>query len=474
MAVDYSISFGTSGLRGHANGFTDTAVASYVAAFLEEACAGARERAVWIGADLRASSPVIARRVAAAVAGSGWTPRYAGVAPTPAVAAFALRQGVPAIVVTGSHIPADYNGLKFYRPDGELLKSDEAPIRAAVEKGSMRLLGAKPDLPPPDRAVVAAYRKRYREAFVPGVLEGLRIGVFEHSAAGRDLIVEILEALGAECLRFGRSADFVAVDTEAVGPGAMSELRTALAAHDLDAVVSTDGDGDRPLVLDETGSQINGDVLGALTARALGARVVVTPLTSTSAIEKSGWFEKVVRTRIGSPYVVEAMAAEPMSAVGFEANGGFLVQSSFDLTGGRLDPLPTRDAILPMVAVLAAGAAGRRPLSALVADLPSRAMKADRLKDIAPDSGGAFVAGMAGNKEWRAAFARLLAETEAIDTTDGTRLTLADGSIVHFRQSGNAPELRCYVEADTIAAADAMLEMLMTRLNDYFDSTVER
>src|SRR5690606_33865985 len=76
----------------------------------------------------------------------------------------------------------------------------------------------------------------------------------------------------------------------------------------LDALVSTDGDGDRPLVADETGTVIRGDVLGILTGRYLAAEAVATPVTSTSAVEQCGWFRTVVRTRVGSPHVLAGMA----------------------------------------------------------------------------------------------------------------------------------------------------------------------
>jgi phosphomannomutase len=381
-----------------------------------------------------------------------------------------------AIMVTGSHIPADYNGLKFYRPDGELLKGDEPAIRGAAE----RILQSAPapgksDLPPTDPAVARAYLDRYTKVFAPDALSGLRIGIFEHSAVGRDLLVTTLEALGAHATRFGRNEDFVAVDTEAVLEEHMAVMAAALTRGELDAVVSTDGDGDRPLVLDETGNQINGDVLGALTARVLGADTVVTPLTSTSAIEISGWFKKVIRTPIGSPFVVEAMeAVRDGTIAGFEANGGFLLGSGVNLSQGALPPLPTRDAVLPILAVLAQSAKERIPLSALAARLPARVMKADRLKSIADADGTAFVEAMERSRTLRAQLAESLLDPEAIDEQDGTRLALADGTIVHFRQSGNAPELRCYVETSSAAETDLVLGAMMDRLTRYFEKGDKR
>lgn len=464
-----SIAFGTSGLRGPAEGFTPEIVMAYVAGFLQTACAGARDREVVVGYDLRASSPGIAALVGGAVEALGWRVVNAGKVPTPAMALAGLERGVPGIMVTGSHIPADYNGLKFYRPDGELLKSDEEPVgreaRALLEGEGTAFV---PGLPPVDPRIGNGYEVRYLTAFAPGALAGLKIGIFQHSAVGRDIAGRVLGVLGARCVSIGRSEKFVAVDTEAVEPDVTAELRAALAEHGLDAIVSTDGDGDRPLLIDAAGEQINGDVLGALTARALGARVVVTPLTSTGALEMSGWFETIERTRIGSPYVVAAMAeAGDQGVVGFEANGGFLVGSRF----GKLAPLATRDAMVPLIAVLAEAVRRGVPVGDLVGELPRRVMRADRLKKVSPEAGKALVADLAKSSELRARFGEDLVAPETIDTRDGTRLVAKDGTIVHFRQSGNAPELRCYVETDSAQTTKAMLAMTMARLAAYFEGT---
>ncbi|WP_026784820.1 phosphomannomutase [Pleomorphomonas koreensis] len=465
-----SVSFGTSGLRGPAIDFTGSTSAAYVRAFLEVICADAPSRSVYLGADLRASSPEIAGYAAAAIAAAGWTPVYAGNVPTPALAAYALARSSPAVMVTGSHIPEDYNGIKFYRPDGEFLKEDEAPVRGRAEQLLAESLEVGGEgLPAIDPAIAGAYVARYVTAFAGQPLKGLRIGLDLHSAVGRDLTLTILEGLGAEVFPFRRSDHFIAVDTEALDPDDLSRAKAEIAAHQLDAVVSTDGDGDRPLVIDEGGRQVNGDVLGILTARRLGARTVVTPISSTSAIEMTGWFETVVRTRIGSPYVVAGMAAaERAPVVGFEANGGFLTGSDIGLSGGRLARLPTRDAILPLVTVLVAAAEAKKPLSALVGALPPRVMKADRLKKIAPADGARLLAEIDGSREARTALDARLAAPVAVDRTDGIRLVLSGGDIVHFRQSGNAPELRCYVETDSAEATDALLADMLAALRRHF------
>lgn len=116
---------------------------------------------------------------------------------------------------------------------------------------------------------------------------------------------------------------------------------------------------------------LRGDIVGRLCARAVAADVVVTPVSSNTVLELSGAAPKVVRTRIGSPYVIRAMmdaakADASARVCGYEANGGYLLGSAVD----DLAPLPTRDALLPLIAVVMN--ARERPLAEVVAELPPR------------------------------------------------------------------------------------------------------
>lgn len=456
-----TIAFGTSGLRGPAENFTTRSVSAYVAAFLSE-IAGEGPRQVFVGADLRESSPRIAGMVIAAIKAAEFFPVYAGNVPTPALAGYAMARNCPAIMVTGSHIPESYNGIKFYRRNSELLKSDEPMMRARAEALLSKNMHSEIDtrLPETNPAIAAAYVARFVDGFGRQALSGLRLGIDLHSAVGRDLLVEIFEGLGATCFTFRRSDKFIAVDTEAVDPSDIAAARAQIDAHGLDAVISTDGDGDRPLLIGADGAQINGDVLGALTARALGIETVVTPLSSTSAIELSGWFKHVVRTKIGSPYVVAAMAEAAGSVAGFEANGGFLLGSDLALEAGNVSALPTRDAVLPLVVTLAA-AKTSGGLTQLVAELPQRLMLADRLKEVSAEQGSAFLLRMRDDASARVGVHAGLETIADINVMDGVRMTLEDGRIVHFRQSGNAPELRCYVETSDAQKTNELLAELM-------------
>lgn len=447
--------FGTSGLRGLVSDLTPALVERHVAAFLAACPTGT---GLFVGRDLRDSSPRIAGDVIRAARAAGVGVTDCGAVPTPALALAAMGSGASAVMVTGSHIPADRNGLKFYTPQGEITKTHEAAILSALATVTPGTGQAPLHMGHPGPDFVA----RYVRAFGAAALRGLRIGVWSHSAVGRDLLRETLQALGAETVEIGRSDTFIPVDTEAVSDEARALLRAATAEQRLDAIVSTDGDGDRPLVADATGTVVPGDSLGQITARALGARIVVTPVSSNTGVEGSGAFDRVVRTRIGSPFVIAGMEAAlandaRAAVVGYEANGGFLL--GFDAQGpaGPLPALMTRDSHLPIIAALvAAGPAG---LAARVAAEPARFTAADRLQEVPTERSAALVAGLRDDPVARAAFAARLGATGVarIDTTDGLRLTLPGGRIVHLRPSGNAPELRFYAEAESPAAAAALL-----------------
>ncbi|RID89633.1 phosphomannomutase [Gemmobacter lutimaris] len=444
--------FGTSGLRGLVTELTPDLVAAHIRAFLAACPQGG---ALWVGRDLRASSPDLAAVVLAAARGMGLETVDCGAVPTPALALAAMRAGAASVMVTGSHIPADRNGLKFYTPAGEITKVDEAAILAS-------LATAPRGAGPATRRVTTAgadWVARYVTAFGPEALAGLRLGIWAHSAVSCDLLVDAMVALGAECVSVGRSETFIPVDTEAVSPQARADL--AAWAPGFDAILSTDGDGDRPLLADGAGAVIPGDILGQIAAASLGADTVVTPVSSNTGAELGGAFARVIRTKIGSPFVIAAMEGAGGRVAGYEANGGFLLGFAAEGPAGLLPPLMTRDSLLPLIAVLAeVRKAGGLP--ALLACQPARFTAADRLEKTPPEATGPLLARLTADP---APLLADLAETETSrDLTDGLRLSLASGRILHLRPSGNAPEFRVYAEAESPEAAETLLARARDRL----------
>ncbi len=462
------VRFGTSGARGLVADMTAEICFAYTTAFLQVVAVPAGSR-VALGMDLRPSSPAIAGACVAAIRQAGLEADFCGVLPTPALAFHAQELGIPAIMVTGSHIPFDRNGIKFYRAEGEITKADEVGIAGAMVTLPADLHLA--ELPAANPAARRRYIDRYLDFFPRNALAGMRLGFYEHSSVARDLLRDILEGLGAQVISLGRTDQFVPIDTEAVAAADIQQARLWAAEHGFDAILSTDGDADRPLLGDEHGDYLRGDVVGILCAQFLGAEAVATPVSSNTALEKCGAFARVERTRIGSPFVIAGM--EKMTAdgarrvVGFEANGGFLVGAQLEKDGRVLQPLPTRDAVLPILALLAMAREQGVAVSRLPDGLPPRFTASDRIQNFATEKSRQLLQELAGSDVVRRAFlAPLGAVPASIDQTDGLRITLANDEIVHLRPSGNAPELRCYAEAASQARANELADACLQRVQE--------
>jgi phosphomannomutase len=463
-----SVRFGTSGVRGLVSDLCDGVCQLYVDAFLQKIVPTSKR--IVLGCDLRDSSPRIVKACAAAIHARGMDVLFVGALPTPALAYFALTEKIPAVMVTGSHIPFDRNGIKFYTSAGEIRKEDEIAITQAVITRGINFTGYNPlqnlTLLP---TALAVYKQRYVDFFPASFLKGWRIGVYEHSSVARDFLPDLLRQFGAEVISVGRTDEFVPIDTEAVSEEDQALGRKWANKYQLDALLSTDGDADRPLIGDENGNWLRGDIVGLLCATYLGAEVVVTPVSSTTSIERCGVFFHISRTKIGSPYVINEMETcllnGQLRVVGFEANGGFLVGDPFVRQGQQLSSLPTRDAVLPMLALLAFAKEKGVKLSQLTTSLPQRFTASDRIQNFPNESSRLLIAQLSSSNEAvRALLGGMCGEIITCNTMDGLRLTFDSDEIVHLRPSGNAPELRCYAEANSEIRANELVKHVLCDL----------
>jgi phosphomannomutase len=457
------IAFGTSGARGLVTQFTSDVCAAFTLAFVDSLPTGTKLSEMAIAIDNRPSSYAMAQACSAALEQLGIKPIYYGVVPTPALAFTAMQKNIPCIMVTGSHIPFDRNGLKFYRPEGEITKQDELAIMSS--KATFHAISHLPDLEV-DNAAATLYLHRYVSLFEQPILAGKHIGIYEHSSAGRDLYKPLFEQLGAQVTSLERSETFVPIDTEAVSDEDKQKALTWSKQYAFDAIFSTDGDGDRPLIADENGHWLRGDILGLLCAKALGIEALAIPVSCNTSVELSKAFEQVTRTKIGSPYVIAEFAplnTQFTSVAGFEANGGFLLGSDTVINNQLLKALPTRDAVLPAIMLLAASIK-KGNISALVTEVSKRFSASDRIKDFATAKSQQLIN---QHKDDPSQLVTLLGFNEAVmnsDTTDGLRITLANHDIIHLRPSGNAPELRCYAEAADESTAQALVTKVLAKV----------
>jgi len=537
------LAFGTSGLRGLVQDITDLEAYVNVKAALRYLLSSGDIRGsstVVIAGDLRPSTDRIMRACAQAIVDSGCQVENAGKIPTPALIAHAICGGRAGVMVTGSHIPFDRNGIKINKRVGEVLKSDEAGIireidlvraeeygRSAITSAfdTFGMLKHELDVPSLNRAAEEAYVGRYLNSFRNGALAALRVLVYQHSAVGRDILPRILRELGAQVVTAGRSETFIPIDTENITDEQLDRLEEFAAACEsggepLQAIVSTDGDSDRPLVTAvlpatevKPGARrvrfLPGDLLGIVVAEYLRADAAAVPISANDAVERRLGERNILleKTKIGSPYVISALdhlssAGHGQCIVGWEANGGFLTGSHIKLNGGTLAALPTRDAILPILANLCAAAEQGISLSTLWDRLPARFGRAGLLDDFpvaasqtllaqlmplgeaievefddtdrVVDRSRAGVSGVplavSASESWQHCKATLkryftaglgFDDIARINILDGVRIYFRNGDIAHIRPSGNAPQLRIYAVSDTQARADQIVELAL-------------
>lgn len=474
-----SLKFGTSGVRGLVTEMTDRECYLYASAYIDVLKSRSDVSKVCLAGDFRSSTPRILKSIQAAIIDKGLEAVHCGFVPTPALAAYAMSMGAGSIMVTGSHIPDDRNGIKFYMTWGEILKSEEEEISkkyTSLKESGIEVevdnFGALTD-PPADLSITSEasdlFIKRYTDVFSSNALQGYKVVFYQHSTVGREVMPLILEKLGAEVIKVGWSDTFVPVDTEAVAEP--EKLAAWVKEHGADLLMSADGDGDRPLVVDDQGKVVRGDLLGLIASKALGADSISTPVSCNTALEKAKIGKKINRTQIGSPYVITAMNQDKDDfecVVGYEANGGYLTGSVIqpEFGEGILAALPTRDAVLPVIALLLEAKKEGVKVSGLMSNLPSRYTCSGLIREVPMEQGKALVQDLrlGGEDKVSELFGATFGTCQSIDWTDGVRITFEGDKIVHYRPSGNAPEFRCYTEAGSESEADLLNEKGMSAL----------
>jgi phosphoglucosamine mutase len=241
--------------------------------------------------------------LARGIASAGGNAVVAGVLPTPAVALLTLDLGC---VITASHNPPEYNGVKFFDRDGQKLSdAQEEEIEALLDAtptggGEIDEVGVATD----------SYLEHVVERFGSD-LTGLKIGVDCANGAYSGLAPKAFEQLGAEVTSIGNDPDGTNINVEC-GATDLRALQRTVLRHELDLGVAFDGDGDRMLAVDADGGALDGDQIIAILALHLGVpSVTVTPMTN-------GGFHKLmfdhgiethVTSEVGDRYVLEALRA---------------------------------------------------------------------------------------------------------------------------------------------------------------------
>ncbi|HVM69025.1 MAG TPA: phosphoglucosamine mutase [Gaiellaceae bacterium] len=292
--------FGTDGVRGVVG---EDITVELVERLAKAATLWSGRGRVFVGRDTRGSGPELEEAFGRGVAAAGGSAVLAGVLPTPAVALLALDLGV---VISASHNPPEYNGVKFFDRDGnKLTDASEEEIESLL------------DAPAPggggiDHLEVAtdSYLEHVLDRFGSD-LGGLRIAVDCANGAYSGIAPQAFEQLGAEVTAVANEPDGTNIN---VGCGAtdLSLLTRVVREQGLDLGIAFDGDGDRMLAVDAAGEVVDGDQILAILALHLGVEVVaVTVMTNLGfhrLMEERGI--RVVTTPVGDRYVLEALRRE--------------------------------------------------------------------------------------------------------------------------------------------------------------------
>ncbi|KAL8738966.1 MAG: hypothetical protein Q9181_000323 [Wetmoreana brouardii] len=447
----------------------------------------------------------LSQAVKTAVIDKGMHPINLGAIPTPALTYWALRHAKGSTMVTGRNAQdrrkAIGQAVQLTRASLLLQSYAHSPFDF---RGVLRT--TQPSLLPIESEGRSAYLRRYLDFFNGESLQGMDLLVYQHSAVGRDLLVEILQSLGAKVTRAGRSDVFVPIDSEAIDDDQLETIQTLCqqSGGPFDAVLSTDGDSDRPLLVAPDGDGLRffgGDLLGMIVVEFLNADAVVVPISTNDAIDRGSPAQVTEpKTKIGSPYVMtgmqDAFSKGRRRICGWEANGGFLVGSNIDRHGNILTALPTRDAVLPLLCAFVTMNLGIT-LPELFATLPKRFSRAALIRKFPRSAslqivshfslpratlqevfyhGETIVAHRSDHNRLQVTESEVsqlsqirqdlqkVFSAEAgftpitrINYIDGVRLAFENGYVAHFRPSENADELRIYTVADSQERADAIV-----------------
>jgi phosphoglucosamine mutase len=402
--------FGTDGVRGVVGQDLTPELVERLGRAASIWCGRGR---VFLGRDTRASGVELERALARGIASAGGSAVVAGVLPTPAVALLTLDLGC---VITASHNPPEYNGVKFFDRDGQKLTDvEEEEIEAlldapATDGGEIEEVGVATD----------SYLEHVVERFGSD-LTGLNIGVDCANGAYSGLAPKALTQLGAKVTAIGDDPDGTNIN---VGCGAtdLRALQQTVTSKGLDLGVAFDGDGDRMLAVDANGDVVDGDQIVAVLALDRGVELVAVTSMANLGLHRlmADHGIRVVTTDVGDRYVLEALRGE-RGILGGEQSG-HLIWLDGHVTGDGL-----------VAALLLCGALHGRPLAEAAAVMPRYPQAKANIA--------------VGDRQLTPA---IEAEVEKVNAE------LGDRGRVLVRPSGTEPVIRVLAEAETAEEAESL------------------
>ena len=445
--------FGTFGVRRTANDVLTPEFASRLAA-----CYGTQIKGtVAVGGDTRTSTVMLKQAVIAGLLSSGCDVVDLGILPTPGVQYAVRKYYDGGVMITASHNPPQYNGLKFLDEYGigipdemdlaiEKLYFDEEPDRVPFSEIGQLYHNDKIIDEYVDEAVSKVDVEAIRKA-------NLKVVVDCGSGAGCFTAPYLIRKLGCEVTTLNSQADgfFPGRDPEPIEEN-LQELIHVVKELNADIGLAHDGDADRTICIDEKGNFVLGDKTFTLVEKQMlkennGGTIVTTVATSQAIYDVAEEFNgRVISTAVGDLLVARKLKDEE-GLFGGEENGGLIFP---DFVYGR-------DAVMTVAKILEIVAKESKPLSELVGELP--VYYASKMKIECPDDEKEFVMSSIADE------IKTTTDFE-LDLTDGVKILKEDGWVI-IRPSGTEPIFRCFAESDSQAKADEMTDWGMSLIKKY-------
>jgi len=398
---------------------------------------------VVVGSDTRTSSDVLKHALISGLLAAGCRCEDAGVAPTPALG-FATRKFDAGVMITASHNPPQYNGIKLLNPDGSAFDSyQQKQMEELILNDSFSVA---PWGEIKDSGIHSGVIEQHIERILRDFPAGLKLKVVVDCGCGAASVVTpyLLRKLGCEVMGINcYPSGFFPRGIEPTEPN-LQDLMEATREFDADLGIAHDGDGDRMMAVDDRGRFISGDKLLAIFAQAVAAKEVVTTVDASMAIDEMGF--SIRRTRVGDTYVSEELK-----------NGGdFGGEPSGSWIFPNISLCP--DGIYAAAQVVAI--ANQRKLSELVDSIPSYPLRRGSI-----GSEGVVMSSLEP---------RLMTmEPSSVTNVDGIKLNFGDGWLL-IRASGTEPKIRLTAEAKSEARAHQLYDSGTRAIKDCIEGGKER
>ncbi len=329
--------FGTDGVRGIAN----VELTNEIAYRLGQAAVRFLGKTIVVGKDTRLSGDMLEAAMVAGITSAGGTALLAGVVPTPAVALLTRKlSAAGGAVISASHNPPQYNGIKLFDSKGYKLPDDaEDAIEAFVSAGGLE--GTEDDMPQGSDVGFSVDLKDAAEIYIQHAVDavrdqgitfdGLTVAVDAGHGASSSTTAEALARLGAAVHVINDDFDGMDINVEC-GSTHLDPVKQLVAEKDADVGIAHDGDADRVMMVTPAGVEIDGDIVEAVIALDMKRRDVLPGNTVVSTVMCNLGFVhamrdagiQVVQTKVGDRYVLEEMRAQGY-AIGGEQSGHMIL-----------------------------------------------------------------------------------------------------------------------------------------------------